>query len=44
LAGMRTAVAGRQQGQRQEENGDEETREPHILIIRSKRPGRKGGA
>jgi hypothetical protein len=37
LRGMSAAVAGGDQCQREEEKGSEETREPHILIIRSDR-------
>ena len=41
LCGMRAAIARREQGERQEEEQGEATRKPHILIIRSERPGRK---
>jgi hypothetical protein len=37
LRGMGSAVAGGDEGQREDENESEKTREPHILIIRSDR-------
>jgi hypothetical protein len=42
LGGMGAAVAGGDKGQREKEKDGEESREPHILIIRSGRAGTKG--
>jgi len=41
LAGMYTAIAGRDERQRKEKNDGEKTKISHILIIRSNRAGRK---
>jgi hypothetical protein len=41
LRWMGAAVAGRQNGQREDYKIGERTREPHILIIRSDRPETK---
>ena len=41
LRGMRAAVARRDKGDGRQKNPDQDTRKPHISIIRSERAGRK---
>ena len=41
LGGMRAAVARREKGEGREKNPDQDTRKPHISIIRTERAGRK---
>jgi hypothetical protein len=44
LGGMRAAVAGAEESERNEQDRREEARKAHILIIRSEKPQRKGDA